>query len=194
MDLTKKVKDARKADFVEKIAEKDFEMALKIAEEIEDVEAKIQALIAIFNSSGDPAFLQQAEEIAQTDEDLLRIVEYARMNDRLPKVASKILKPYQRDVAFGILLERTLDLNYARKIRDKRVLSTSLKRVALKLRYPEKLAIARMIPDAYYKCLALIEIAKSEKIDLQNEILDCSSGIKSGYLRKRIISLAKSLE
>lgn len=62
-------------------------------------------------------------------------------------------------------------MNFATKIKDVRILSASMKRLALKKTYPENLSIARMIPDPYYRSLALIEISYREKI-LDREIKD----------------------
>ena len=115
------------------------------------------------------------------------------MQQLIEELASSISPSYRRDVAFSILLEKTGDLNYASKIRDVRVLSSSLKRLALKKRFPENLSIARMIPDHYYKCLALLELSEKEGIDLKEEILENAEKIKSNYLRGKIIAKTKHL-
>ncbi len=131
--------------------------------------------------------------MASSDEDFLRIVEYSDYCDDLIKVVSLISKPYIKNVAYATLLEKTGDLSFSTKIRDVRILSASLKRLSSKLRYPESLTVAMMIPDAYYKSLALIELSKRESVDLSQEISKIAENIKSKYLRERVISLLKSL-
>ena len=193
MEIVKKIVDSKKADLVEELAELDFEKAKRVAEEIEDREAKIQALISLYNVSKDGDFLDRAISLASSDEDFLRIVEYSDYCDDLIKVVSLISKPYIKNVAYATLLEKTGDLSFSTKIRDVRILSASLKRLSSKLRYPESLTVAMMIPDAYYKSLALIELSKRESVDLSQEISKIAENIKSKYLRERVISLLKSL-
>jgi hypothetical protein len=199
MDYKRKESDSKKADKIIAIAEKSIEVAMRFLSTIEDREARIQALVNLYNITRDLSLLKEACELAETDEDILRIVEYSKIEgvdelELIEALALTIPPGYRRDVAFSILLERTGDLNYASKIGDIRILSSSLKRLALKKRYPENLSIARMIPDHYYKCLALIKLAEKEKINLKKEIMEYAEKIKSNYLRSKIISKLNSLQ
>ncbi len=143
--MERKLKDLQLAEKVERIAEKDVDLAEKVVRSFENREAKIFGFLTLFNLTGNSQYLKDAVEMAETDEDYLMIVE--RSDEPLPEIAELIESSYRRNLAYCILLEKTGDLNLITKISDTRLLSASLKRVALKKRYPESLRIVRMIPD-----------------------------------------------
>lgn len=184
--MDRKIKDSAIAEKVTAIAEKDVNLAAKVVDGIEDVEAKIFGLIHLYNFSKDTKFLKQALSIAKEDEDVLRIIEYSEDVSELINLPERIKNQYRKDVAYSILLEKTEDLNLIPRIRDLRILSASLKRIALRKMYPENLNIARMIPEPYYRALALVELSKKEAIDLQEEIDAAVQQIKSHALRRRL--------
>jgi len=161
--------------------------AARIVETLEDRDAKIFSLLALYSISKDKKFLDDAMSIAENDDDFLRIVEYSEFSAELINIVQKIKNRYKKNVAYSILLEKTGDMNFATKIKDVRILAASMKRLALKKTYPENLSIARMIPDPYYRSLALIEISYREKIDLDREIKDAVGMIKNMTIRRRLL-------
>ncbi len=186
--VDRKIRDTKLVEKVLAIAEKDVNLAFKVVKNLEDREARIMGYIYLYNFTCDEAFLELAINEAETDDDLLRIVEYSK-SKKLSTVAMRIKDQYKRDVAYSILLERSGDLNLAGKIVDRRLQAASLKRLALKKPYPESLSVARMISDPYYRTLALIEIAgnaEREGVDLGREILESCRLISNPYLRKRV--------
>lgn len=182
--MERKLRDLQLAEKVEKIAEKDVELAEKVVRSFEDREAKIFGLVTLYNITENPEFLKSAVETAETDEELLMIVE--RSKTPLLEVAEMISNPYRRDIAYCTILEKTGDMNFSSKISDARLLSASLKRLALKKIYPENLRIARMIPDPYYRALTLTELAEREKVDLREEITSAIGQVKNSAMRKRL--------
>ncbi len=182
MDIGERLRDARIADSIVRIAEKSLEAAEKVCEAIKDSSARVQAYLNLYSLTSDEKYLKLAVESAESDEDYLRIVEFAA----LPEIAELIADRYRRDLAFAAILERSGDVNYALKISDGRILSAALKRLAARLRYPENLRVARMIPDAYYRCLALATIAERERIDLRDEIAASARLIENRSLRSWI--------
>ncbi|WP_202318603.1 hypothetical protein [Archaeoglobus neptunius] len=185
--MERKVRDSKIAQKIGDIVEKDPDIAAKVAEDLEDREAKIYAMMVLYNFSGDKKFLEKALSIAETDEDHLRIIEYSENPLAVAEVAKKIDDPYRKDVAYSILLERTGDLNFSLKILSPRILSAALKRLAGRKPYPENLNIARMIPDPYYRSLALIEIASRYGVELSSEIKGSIDAVKNPSLRRRLI-------
>lgn len=177
--MEKKLEDNLLAEEVRMIAETDLELAQKIAESIQDSEAKVMAFLNLYLVSKKQEFLDQALNSAKSDSDYLRIVEISGLD-----FVGFIKDPYRRDIAYASLFERTCDLKYSEKICDKKIASASMKRVSEKLSFPENLRIARSIPDAYYRCLALIEISEKEKLDLRAEILESLNAIENIWLRK----------
>ncbi len=177
--MEKKLEDNLLAEEVKKIAEKDLELAEKLAESIQDPEAKVMAFLNLYMISKKQDFLDKAIKNARSDSDYLRIVEITGLD-----LAESIKDPYKRDLAYASLFERTCDFNYSEKIQDRKIASASMKRVSEKLGPPENLKVARRIPDAYYRCLALVEISEKEKIDLRAEILDSLNAIENIWLRK----------
>lgn len=189
--MDRRIKELKLAEMVEKIAEKDFQQAEKIVNSLEDREAKIYGLLTLFRVSGKDGYLQSAINIAETDEDYLSIIENSCKP--LNELAEKIKSSYRRDLAFCTLLEKTCDLNYAAKVNNLRLLSASLKRVALKKSYPENLRVARMIPDPYYRAITLAEISEREGLNLKDEILCTASLVESENLRQFLFrKLSKS--
>lgn len=186
VDISRKIKDSELAEKVRVVAEKDLNVAAKVVEGLKDRDAKIFGLVCLYNFSKDRKFLDDALAIAENDDDFLRIVEYSKDVSELSDVPPKIKSRYKRDVAYSILLEKTGDMNLVSKIRDLRILSASMKRVALRKTYPENLSTARMIPEPYYRALTLIEISKKENIDLRGEIDDAVQQIKSQALQRRL--------
>jgi len=186
VDISRKMRDSELAEKVIAVAEKDLNVAAKVVESLEDRDAKIFGLICLYNFSKDRKFLDDALAMAENDDDFLRIVEHSKDVSELSDVPSKIKSKYKRDVAYSILLEKTGDMNLAPKIRDLRILSATMKRIALRKTYPENLNTARMIPEPYYRALALIEISKKENIDLRGEIDNAVQQIKSQVLRRRL--------
>ena len=79
MDYKKKESNSKKADKIAAIAEKSVEVAVKFLSTIEDREARIMALVTLYNTTGDKSFLKEACNLAETDEDVLRIVEYSKI-------------------------------------------------------------------------------------------------------------------
>ncbi|WP_290595636.1 MULTISPECIES: hypothetical protein [unclassified Archaeoglobus] len=186
VDISRKIKDSELAEKVRAVAEKDLKVAAKVVEDLKDRDAKIFGLVCLYNFSKDRKFLDDALAIAENDDDFLRIVEYSEDVSELSDVPLRIKSRYKRDVAYSILLEKTGDMNIASKIRDLRILSASMKRVALRKTYPENLSTARMIPEPYYRALALIEISKKDNIDLREEIDDAVQQIKNQALQRRL--------
>jgi len=186
VDISRKIKDSELAEKVRAVAEKDLNVAAKVVESLKDRDAKIFGLVCLYNFSKDRKFLDDALAIAENDDDFLRIVEYSEDVSELSDVPPKIKSRYKRDVAYSILLEKTGDMNLVSKIRDLRILSASMKRIVLKKPYPENLSIARMIPEPYYRALALIGISEKEKVDLKAEINNAVEQIKNPALRRRL--------
>ncbi len=191
--MDRKVRDTKLVERVLAIAEKDVELAFRVVSSLEDREARIMGYVYLYNFTRDEAFLDLAISEAETDDDLLRIVEYSKFTKRLYPVAVRIGDQYKRDVAYSILLERSGDLNFAAKIVDKRLQASSLKRVALKKPYPESLSLTRLISDPYYRTLALVEIAEKEKVNLGKEILESCKLISNPYLRRKMEEKAKNI-
>ncbi len=181
MEVRRRIRESMIADNITTIARKDLTLAKDIANSLKDREAKVLALLNLYSFSGDSEFLILAKEFAESDDDLLRIVEVA--DEKFAKdVAYSIKDDYKKNLAFAHLLERFGNLNYAMEINDQRILSASLKRLVARIPHPRNLILARMIPDPYYKCLALLEISKKENLD-KNEILVECSKIKNKQLR-----------
>ncbi len=191
--MDRKIRDTKLVEKVLAIAEKDVNLAFKVVNNLEDREARIMGYIYLYNFTRDEAFLNLAINEAETDDDLLRIVEYSKFTKRLSAVAVRIGDQYKRDVAYSILLERSGDLNFAAKIVDERLQAASLKRLALKKSYPENLSLARLISNPYYRTLALIEIAEREKVDIGKEILQNCKLIDNPYLRRKMEEKAKNI-
>ncbi len=186
MDVLKKLRDSRVADSILAIAEKDMELAKRVALSIDDSAAKVLALLQLYSISKDEELLKHAVKYAKDDEDYLRIVEYAEP-EVAKEVAELIVDKYKKNLALACIMEKSGDLNYALKMDDIKILSAAMKRLALKKPYPANLTIARMIPDPYYRCLALIEISKREKLDLRNEIAKNCGLIDNRALRNWIV-------
>lgn len=184
--MDRKIKDSAIAEKITAIAEKDVNLAAEVVDSIKDVEAKIFGLINLYNFSKDAKFLKQALSLAKEDEDFLRIIEYSESVSELLNLPERIKNQYRKDIAYSTLLEKTEDLNLIPRIKNSRILSATLKRVALRKKYPENLSIARIIPEPYYRALALIEVSKREAIDLRKEIDDAVQQIKSHTLRRRL--------
>ncbi len=184
MHVERKLRDLQLAEKVEKIAEKDVELAEKVVRSLEDREARIFGLVVLHNITENMEYLKNAIETAETDEELLLIIE--RSKTPLPEIAEMINSPYRRDIAYCIILEKTGDMNFSSKISDARLLSASLKRLALKKLYPENLRIARIIPDPYYRALALMELAEREKVDLKDEIVSTVGQVKNSAMKRRL--------
>ena len=191
--VDRKIKDTRLVEKVLIIAEKDVTLAFKVVSSLKDREARIMGYVYLYNFTSDDAFLDLAINDAETDDDLLRIIEHSNFSEKLPPLAMKIKGEYRRNVAYSILMERSGNLNFAAKITDQRLQSASMKRLAMKKSYPENLSIARMIPDPYYRALALIEIAKKDGIDLSGQIMESCRLISNPHLRKRVVEKAKSI-
>ncbi len=191
--------DCKKADFVEKIVSEDLNTALKIAEEIEDFEAKSLAYLNIFKFTKDDTFLEKSLDNAykckQRDGILLLIVEsVSKINRKKAEmIAEQIKREYYRDKAFATIVENCCALDLASKIVCKRVLSSSLKRLALK---NNSVKIAMAIPDPYYKALALLEFAKhdSSVFDKLEDVVDSIENecLKNRMKRKLKILTSKS--
>ena len=194
-----KIADCKKADFVEKIVSEDLNTALKIAEEIEDFEAKSLAYLNIFKFTKDDTFLEKSLDNAykckQRDGILLLIVEsVSKINRKKAEmIAEQIKREYYRDKAFATIVENCCALDLASKIVCKRVLSSSLKRLALK---NNSVKIAMAIPDPYYKALALLEFAKhdSSVFDKLEDVVDSIENecLKNRMKRKLKILTSKS--
>jgi len=187
--VERKIRDLQLAEKVEKIAEKDVELAERVVKSLEDREARIFGLIALYNLTYNPEYLKSAVEAAETDDDLLLIVERSKIP--LPEIAEMISSPYRRDIAYCTILEKTGDMNFSAKISDARLLSASLKRLAVKKIYPENLRIARMIPEPYYRAVALMELAEKENVDLREEIASAIAQVKNFTMRRRLEELLK---
>lgn len=183
-----KIVDCKKADFVEKIVSEDLNTALKIAEEIEDFEAKSLAYLNIFKFTKDDTFLEKSLDNAykckQRDGILLLIVEsVSKINRKKAEmIAEQIKREYYRDKAFATIVENCCALDLASKIVCKRVLSSSLKRLALK---NNSVKIAMAIPDPYYKALALLEFAKHDS-SVFDKLEDVVDSIKNECLKNRM--------
>lgn len=177
--MEEKLEDNLLAEEVKIIAETDLELAEKLAESIQDAEAKVMAFLNLYLVSKKREFLDQALKNARSDTDYLRIVEISGLD-----FVEFIKDPYRRDIAYASLFERTSDFKYSEKICDKKIASASMKRVSEKLAFPENLRVARSIPDAYYRCLALLEVSKKEKMDLRAEILASLNAIENIWLKK----------
>lgn len=183
-----KIVDCKKADFVEKIVSEDLNTALKIAEEIEDFEAKSLAYLNIFKFTKDDTFLERSLDNAykckQRDGILLLIVEsVSKINRKKAEmIAEQIKREYYRDKAFATIVENCCALDLASKIVCKRVLSSSLKRLALK---NNSVKIAMAIPDPYYKALALLEFAKHDS-SVFDKLEDVVDSIKNECLKNRM--------
>lgn len=183
-----KIVDCKKADFVEKIVSEDLNTALKIAEEIEDFEAKSLAYLNIFKFTKDDTFLERSLDNAykckQRDGILLLIVEsVSKINRKKAEmIAEQIKREYYRDKAFATIVENCCALDLASKIVCKRVLSSSLKRLALK---NNSVKIAMAIPDPYYKALALLEFAKYDS-SVFDKLEDVVDSIKNECLKNRM--------
>ncbi|MET1124202.1 MAG: hypothetical protein ABWW66_02920 [Archaeoglobaceae archaeon] len=184
--MDRRVRDAMIAERIVSVAEKSVELARKVASNIEDPAAKVQAFLNLYRFTGDEEFLKLALEAAEDDDDYLRIVEAGC------DVADLISDGYKRDVAYATLLERTGDMNYLTRISDRRIASAAMKRLAAKKLYPESLRIARLIPDAYYRALALMEIAEKEGIDLSAEIEAAIAAVENRSLRDWLSKKFKS--
>ncbi len=182
--MERKLKDLQLAEKVEKIAEKDVKLAEKVVRSLEDRAAKIFGFLTLFNLTKDSKFLRDAVEMAEKDEDYFMIVELS--DEPLTEIAEMIESSYRKNLAYCIILEKTGDLNLATKITDTRLLSASLKRVALKKRYPESLMIARIVPDPYYRALALMELAERDMLDLRDEIAEAVKLVRNTALRRRL--------
>lgn len=182
--MERKLRDLQLAEKVEKIAEKDVNLAEKVVRSFEDREAKIFGFLTLFKLTRNPDYLKDAVEMAETDEDYLMIVE--RSEEALPEIAEMIESSYRKNLAYCVLLEKTGDLNLTTKISDVRLLSASLKRVAMKRHYPESLRVARMIPDPYYRALALMELGEKERIDLKDEIAEAVKQVDNAAMRRRL--------
>ncbi|MEM1576259.1 MAG: hypothetical protein QXT98_01940, partial [Archaeoglobaceae archaeon] len=72
--MEKKLEDNLLAEEVVKIAEKDLELAEKLAESIQDHEAKVMAFLNLYMISKRQDFLDKAIKNARSDGDYLRIV------------------------------------------------------------------------------------------------------------------------
>jgi len=177
--MDRRVEENMLAEEVRKIAEKDLGLAEKLAERIQDHEAKVMAFLNLHSISKRQDFVEKALKFAKSDEDYLRIVEVAGLD-----LAELIKNEYRRDLAYASLFERTTDLRYAEKIRDRKIASASMKRVSEKLFFPENLELAKRIPDPYYRCLALAEISEREKLDLKEEIAGALNAVENPWLKK----------
>lgn len=191
--VDKKLIDNKKADFVEKIVKDDLKTALEMVEEIEDFEAKSMAFLHIFEFTNNEEFLDKAINYAvqsgQKDGILLTIVESIAKYDRKKseKIAKLIEKEYYKNKAYATILEKCNRLELAEKISCKKILSSSLKRLSVRT---NSIEIARMIPDQYYKALALISLIdrlkNDEKNEIINEIRKTIESIESEYLKRRL--------
>lgn len=179
MIMEERLKENLLAEEVIRIAEKDLDLAEKIAESIKDSEAKVMAFLNLYLASKDKKFVEKAFKIAKKDEDLLRIVEVSGLD-----VAELIKDNYKRDLAYASLFERTKCLKYLEKVSDIRLASASMKRVSEKLSFPHNLEIAKNIADPYYRSIALIEISEKEGLDLSKEIEESINAIGNHYLQK----------
>ncbi len=185
--MEEKIRECIIADRILKIAEKDIQLAEKISSEIKYSSAKVQAFLNLYLFSLNEKYLQKAIESASCDEDYLRIVEKSLREDIIDLIKDK----YKKDLAYSFLLEKTNNLNFAAKIGDQRLLSAAMKRLCEKMNYPENLKIARMIPEEYYKCLALMDIEEKEKIGLEKEIEYCINLVENLNMRKWLMDLWK---
>ena len=183
-----RIEDTKKADFIGKIVDEDLELALKMVERIEDREAKSFAYLHIFNTTRDEEFLNEsvgnACKCENKDRMLLLIVESISRFDRekAKQIADLIEKEYYRNKAFATILEKCDDFELASRITCKRILSSSLKRLALKRRSVE---IATAIPDPYYRALAMLGLAKVKDIDVK-AIEEAVELVENEYLKKRL--------
>ncbi|MDI9645438.1 MAG: hypothetical protein QFX40_01935 [Archaeoglobales archaeon] len=185
--MEEKIRECIIADKILKIAEKDIQLAEKISSEIKYSSAKVQAFLNLYSFSLNEKYLQKAIESASCDEDYLRIVEKSLREDMVDLIKDK----YKKDLAYSFLLEKTNNLNFAAKISDRRLLSAAMKRLCEKMNYPENLKIARMIPEEYYRCLALVGIEEKEKIGLEKEIEQCINSVENLNMRKWLADLWK---
>ncbi len=187
MDFLKKLRDSKIADNILKIAKKDLDFAEKVCLNLEDHEAKVMALVSLYTYTNDKKFLELAVKSAETDSDYLRIVEYSKYDKELDEIAGMIGDEYKRDLAYSILLEKSGNLNYLAKIRNPKIVSASLKRIALRRPYPESLTLAKMIPDPYYKCLTLMELAEKYQINVREELEEACKSIKQRGLKNWVM-------
>lgn len=185
--MEEKIRECILADKILKIAEKDIQLAEKISSEISYPSARVQAFLNLYSFSLNEKYLQKAVESASCDEDYLRIVEKSLREDIVELIKDK----YKKDLAYSLLLEKTKNLKLAAKVSDPRLLSAAMKRLCEKMNYPENLKIAKMIPDEYYRCLALMELEEKENLGLEKEIEQCINSIENLNLRKWLIELRK---
>ncbi|MDK2875611.1 MAG: hypothetical protein PWQ22_21 [Archaeoglobaceae archaeon] len=177
--MEERIRENLLAEEIMRIAEKDLNLAEKIADSIKDPDARVMAFLNLYLASKDQKFVEKALKTAEKDEDLLRIVEITGFD-----ATSLIKDSYKRDLAYASLFERTKSLEYLEKISDVRLASASMKRVSEKLSFPFNLEVARKITDPYYRCLALIEISEKEGLDLKKEIEEALNSIENPYLQK----------
>ncbi len=177
--MEKRIKENLLADEIGQIAEKDLEFAEKLAEGIQDSEARVMAFLNLYKVSKKNEFVEKALKAARNDEDFLRIVETCSID-----VAELIRNSYRKDLAYASLFERTGRFEYLERISDEKISSASMKRVSEKLSFPESLEFAKRIPDPYYRCLALVQISEKEGIDLRSEIEESLDGVENLWLQK----------
>lgn len=70
--------------------------AARIVETLEDRDAKIFSLLALYSISKDKKFLDDAMSIAENDDDFLRIVEYSEFSAELINIVQKIKNRYKK--------------------------------------------------------------------------------------------------
>ncbi len=177
--MEKRLKENLLAEEIKRIAEKDLDLGEKMAESIQDCEAKVMAFLNLYIVSKKHEFVEKALKVARNDEDFLRIVEVSGLD-----VVGFINNAYRRDLAYASLFERTGKFEYLEKISDKKIASASMKRISEKLSFPESLKFAKSIPDPYYRCLALLQILEREGIDLVKEIKESMVEIENPWLQK----------
>ena len=99
MEVRRRIRESMIADNITTIARKDLTLAKDIANSLKDREAKILAFLNLYSFSGDSEFLILAKEFAESDDDLLRIVEVA--DEKFAKdVAYSIKDNYKKNLAF----------------------------------------------------------------------------------------------
>ncbi|MEG9194487.1 MAG: hypothetical protein V6S10_04080 [Candidatus Methanoglobus sp.] len=177
--MEKRLKENLLAEEIKRIAERDLDLGEKLAESIQDCEAKVMAFLNLYFVSKDQEFVKKALEIARNDEDFLRIVEVSGLD-----IVELINNAYRRDLAYASLFERTGKFEYLVKISDRKIASASMKRISEKLSFPQSLEMAKEIPDPYYRCLALMQISEKEGVDLGKEIMESLDGIENPWLQK----------
>lgn len=151
------------------------------------------AFLHIFNFTRNVEFLNKSVDYAiqseQKDGMLLKIVESITKKNKkkAEEIAKLIDRDYYRNKAYATILEQCNALELAEKISCMRILSSSLKRLSQNLDLPDSIEIARMIPDPYYKALALINIMEREEIEgLREEVNKTIEKVRSKYLKERL--------